>query len=669
MSSPSYGFAVDSPTAPPRHAAVAATAEDGALGVAALAPEIIDPTSLRQRQLAEFNQWLFRWNDYQHHLTSYWKERYHDLYSRHESAGGGDEVNTEGGKVTGGKVTGKIEEKWKFRYQELLDFKEEHGHTNVPRGFTFKHSPPLGTWVGRMRILHAKKRLEQSRVERLAQIGFQFVVTNHDMVPFSAMWDKSYRALAAFKEAHGHIEVPSGRTGLDGWISRQRGHFRKGKLPEHLKAKLQALGIDLGGSGRPYGVQSEEAWSAKRQALDDYRATHGDCDVPAKYSEDRELGTWVQAQRDAHDNGTLSDCRVRSLAQLGFDFGRKTPTATPTDPWQRRLSELRGYKKREGHTDVPRNFDINLELGEFVFNQRMAHKNNTLSEDKRKALEEMGFEFAFKTKRVRQKKTMWESKFDELVEFKSKHGDLQVPGKPEENKLVKWMRRQRQYHREGRIKSDKYERLKALGFCFGEPKPEGKPWMRHYESLIDFHKESGHFRVPIHYKPDPQLYTWVQKQKHLQKAGKLAEDRLALLHEIEFDFTPRTKGARESRCSGSVRDVDVHPPRGAGFSMPEKKKSTVNERQQPQPEPVDRDSSPEDLWETSYRELVAYKTRFGHCHIPITYEANLSLGAWAFSQQMAYKRNKLSKDRTKKLNELGFLFGPREDSEAEETEV
>merc|ERR1719203_2227954 len=56
------------------------------------------------------------------------------------------------------------------------------------------------------------------------------------------------------------------------------------------------------------------------------------------------------------------ESRVRSLTQLGFDFGRKTPTATPTDPWQRRLSELRGYKKREGHTDVPRNFDINLEL-------------------------------------------------------------------------------------------------------------------------------------------------------------------------------------------------------------------------------------------------------------------------------------------------------------------
>merc|ERR1712194_493057 len=69
----------------------------------------------------------------------------------------------------------------------------------------------------------------------------------------------------------------------------------------------------------------------------------------------------------------------------------------------------------------------------------------------------------------------------------------------------------------------------------------------------------------------------------------------------------------------------------------------------------------EDLWERSYQEVHAYKTHFGHCDIPITYVANPSLGAWAFSQRMAYKRNKLSEDRVEKLNKLGFSFGPQED--------
>ena len=79
----------------------------------------------------------------------------------------------------------------------------------------------------------------------------------------------------------------------------------------------------------------------------------------------------------------------------------------------------------------------------------------------------------------------------------------------------------------------------------------------------------------------------------------------------------------------------------------------------PKLEPVDRETYLEDLWEKSYKELAAYKNHFGHCNIPISYEANPSLGAWAFSQRMAHKKDKLSQDRIEKLNEVGFSFGPQ----------
>ena len=44
--------------------------------------------------------------------------------------------------------------------------------------------------------------------------------------------------------------------------------------------------------------------------------------------------------------------------------------------------------------------------------------------------------------------------------------------------------RQRKYKREGLMKTEKYERLKAVGFDFGGPKQEKKPWMKQYESLV-----------------------------------------------------------------------------------------------------------------------------------------------------------------------------------------
>jgi len=284
----------------------------------------------------------------------------------------------------------------------------------------------------------------------------------------------------------------------------------------------------------------------------------------------------------------------------------------------------------------------------FLISIAQAHKDGTLSEDKRKALEEIGFDWTFKrARKVSQKKTntVWDSRFSELVKYKSEHGTLDVPDTPEENQLVKWIKRQRLNQREGRMNSDKYESLKALGFCFAQPKQERKSWMEHYESLVEFHKESGHFRVPTHYKPNPQLHTWIMTQKHKHKIGKLPEDRLALLNEIEFDFTPKVRGGADEMLA-----KDGH------FDF------AVRERRGPK---VAQETYTEDLWETAFLELAAYKTSFGHCHVPITYDVNPSLGAWAFSQQMAYKRNKLPEDRVEKLNELGFSFGPKKDIEVE----
>ena len=93
---------------------MAAPAKDIAPSDAAMAPGINALVPLRRRQLAEFNQWLYRWNDYQQCLNSYWKERYHELSSHHKSAEAADDVETK----DQGKQTGKVEENWILRYQE-----------------------------------------------------------------------------------------------------------------------------------------------------------------------------------------------------------------------------------------------------------------------------------------------------------------------------------------------------------------------------------------------------------------------------------------------------------------------------------------------------------------------------------------------------------------------
>ena len=71
--------------------------------------------TLQQKQLAEFNGWLFRWNNYQQHLATYWQGRYNALYAHTmTAAGGGKAKKTKSGKVKGNKT----EMNWMQRYQE-----------------------------------------------------------------------------------------------------------------------------------------------------------------------------------------------------------------------------------------------------------------------------------------------------------------------------------------------------------------------------------------------------------------------------------------------------------------------------------------------------------------------------------------------------------------------
>ena len=59
---------------------------------------------------------------------------------------------------------------WKTMYNQLVKFKEEHGHTRVP--VKWHKNPKLGKWVSRMR--QEKELLVQDRVSLLEKIGFDW---------------------------------------------------------------------------------------------------------------------------------------------------------------------------------------------------------------------------------------------------------------------------------------------------------------------------------------------------------------------------------------------------------------------------------------------------------------------------------------------------------------
>jgi hypothetical protein len=63
------------------------------------------------------------------------------------------------------------------------------------------------------------------------------------------------------------------------------------------------------------------------------------------------------------------------------------------------------------------------------------------------------------------------------------------------------------------------------------------------------------------------------------------------------------------------------------------------------------------LWERGFAALKAFEAREGHCLVPAQHiEGTLKLGYWISVQRR--NRNKMSEERKRRLNAIGFVWQP-----------
>ena len=62
----------------------------------------------------------------------------------------------------------------------------------------------------------------------------------------------------------------------------------------------------------------------------------------------------------------------------------------------------------------------------------------------------------------------------------------------------------------------------------------------------------------------------------------------------------------------------------------------------------------EEQWNERLKELKQYQQVNGNCKVPQKYKGNPQLGTWVHNQRIKYKNGKLSKERIKLLNKIGF---------------
>jgi hypothetical protein len=273
-------------------------------------------------------------------------------------------------------------------------------------------------------------------------------------------------------------------------------------------------------------IQWEMAWQRRYKELIAYKQKHGDCNAPGHSGS---LGNWVGEQRKKYCKGALSKEHKTKLDNIGFAF-KLTP------PWISRYKELVKYKESHGHCNVPCSHET---LGGWISYQRTKYAGGKMSKNHINMLHKIGFVWRLVESTKKGSPVAWSTRYNELVTYKEKHGDCNVPWK--DQPLGTWVHNQRSKYLTGGLSGERIELLNRIGFVWKLFNSDKVPWISRYNELVNYKKQHGHCNVSGNNAVDG-LSRWVLCQRAFYANGKLSKDCIKLLNEIGFSWSNPTIG-------------------------------------------------------------------------------------------------------------------------------
>mmetsp|Transcript_33143 Transcript_33143/g.97763 ORF Transcript_33143/g.97763 Transcript_33143/m.97763 type:complete len:713 (-) Transcript_33143:38-2176(-) len=321
-----------------------------------------------------------------------------------------------------------------------------------------------------------------------------------------------------------------------------------------------------------------------------YKEEHGSADVPGNHPT---LGKWVQQMRTlckkkakGEKMDPLTEDQYTRLMDAGFVLqarkGPKGPRAAPKfasggakddggaadAAWDAMYTQLREFKDKEGHTNVPAKQSI---LRNWVMKQKKEYERLRKNEPSHltarqvQMLNDLKMNWEIKTT------LKWSERFEQLKAFKQKHTHCIVPRNYDEENmegLGKWIAQQRHAYRllkDGKpttMTAERVQQFNDLGMVWSilkqstKPRAERKSWQERFEELLAYKEEKGTTSVPQSYPGG--LGNFVHQQRTMYqkyKAGKksmMNAEKEKKLRDIGFMFSVKKGKIRENKS-----DVDI----------------------------------------------------------------------------------------------------------------
>eukprot|EP00586_Coscinodiscus_wailesii_P007592 CAMPEP_0172521296 /NCGR_PEP_ID=MMETSP1066-20121228/292501_1 /TAXON_ID=671091 /ORGANISM="Coscinodiscus wailesii, Strain CCMP2513" /LENGTH=594 /DNA_ID=CAMNT_0013304195 /DNA_START=531 /DNA_END=2315 /DNA_ORIENTATION=- len=489
-----------------------------------------------------------------------------------------------------------------------------------------------------------------------------------------------------------------------------------------------------GKNQKPHYEEDDERWMHVYERLVSFKSEFGHTDVPLRWEEDESLGRWCVKQRFQHGlwvkNGCrefdvrtgrrvafISKWRVDKLKELGFDFW------SAYWKWEERLEDLKDFKERHGHVRVRMDSGesggddvdvVDVGLYQWVKTQRKDYNAMLRGEptqmtlERVAKLEEVGFDWYPRA-------TAWNQRYEQLIEYQKEHGNCEVPyyvtnssdssssGNRTVSRLGKWVAKQRECYRSGSpaLTPERIAQLERIGFQWNSLDAN---WNARFQELQHYKSQHGHCNVPINYKNNTSLGTWVAIQRQQYKAFQntsssppsttaMTQSRIDKLNDIQFiwdvaeaswntQFQKLITFKRQNGHADVPHGYAADPTLWHWVNLQRTQYRRYNEGSSPGGITQERIAKLDavgfrwnvlkDSWTDRFHQLLDFQRQFGHCNVPKGYANDPTLYTWVQTQRRQYTRSRQNrrqyskkrvnddqKERFQKLDSIGFCWNTK----------
>ena len=403
--------------------------------------------------------------------------------------------------------------------------------------------------------------------------------TDSDTIPQElttiSTWEEGHNHLAAFVKEHGHAQVPHTWVTLSDWINKQRvvaQQWRNGittedsEMNEDKFVRLAHLGFNF--ESDVGGIDSIVTSSVHVQATNKAGGEALVESPPLPMSQDQNSDVPEDVPKENQEEGG-------SVPQDSIMEESKSLDTS---------NDINAENNTSSGTEVNQDIDQSPEVANVEETQPSEEQ---VQEGSSHVSEESSLQ-------VRKRKTMlvrvdWEERYLELVQYKLRKGNCNIPPKWKPNPgLADWVRKQRHHYllfqknHPSVLSKTRIDKLNNLSFQFLLFNPDGSvmtedevisevsgkspkskkipvkkratkatpksrfkegKWLESLSKVVAYKEEHGSCNVPRKWKQDPTLGEWVHFQrrqfrlKQLGRRNHMTEERIQKLEAVGFEWS------------------------------------------------------------------------------------------------------------------------------------